>query len=198
MSGLREQKRAFVREALRTAALELFAEQGFAETTVAQIAARVGVSERTFFRYFKAKEDVLLGPLSHLLPRLEELLRAQPDDLPPLAAVAGAMVELADDIAGARPVDPSLVPGDIDQAQMFSRAVHLMQEWQDAIRDEVARRTHLGPDEAYPQLVASVALGVVRGTILNGSTLRAEWRRSFDLVAAGLPAPKARKSRRAG
>jgi AcrR family transcriptional regulator len=49
------------REQLLTAALELFASQGYHETTVAQIVARVGVSEMTFFRHFPSKEDSLLA-----------------------------------------------------------------------------------------------------------------------------------------
>jgi AcrR family transcriptional regulator len=49
------------RERLLNAALELFASQGYHETTVAQIATRVGVSEMTFFRHFQSKEDSLLA-----------------------------------------------------------------------------------------------------------------------------------------
>lgn len=54
-------KRERTRERLLGAALELFASQGYHETTVAQIAARVGVSEMTFFRHFQSKEDSLLA-----------------------------------------------------------------------------------------------------------------------------------------
>ena len=49
------------RDQLLAAALELFASQGYHETTVAQIAARAGVSEMTFFRHFSSKEESLLA-----------------------------------------------------------------------------------------------------------------------------------------
>jgi AcrR family transcriptional regulator len=47
------------RERLQAAALELFAEQGYDGTTVAEIAAKAGLTERTFFRYFADKREVL-------------------------------------------------------------------------------------------------------------------------------------------
>ncbi|MFC0545688.1 TetR/AcrR family transcriptional regulator [Kutzneria chonburiensis] len=57
--GLRERKKLMAKQALRTAALELFAGQGFEATTVDDIADRAEVSRASFFRYFSAKEDVL-------------------------------------------------------------------------------------------------------------------------------------------
>ncbi|MEZ0491594.1 TetR/AcrR family transcriptional regulator [Kineococcus sp. TBRC 1896] len=47
------------RERLQTAALDLFVEQGYDETTVSQIAARAGVTDRTFFRHFTDKRESL-------------------------------------------------------------------------------------------------------------------------------------------
>ena len=58
--GLRERKKAKTRAAIQAHALRLFAQQGYAETTVDQIAEAVGVSQSTFFRYFPTNEDVVL------------------------------------------------------------------------------------------------------------------------------------------
>ena len=53
-------KTELTRERIETAAMRLFVEQGFEETTVAQIAEAAGVSEMTFFRYFTSKDAVVI------------------------------------------------------------------------------------------------------------------------------------------
>ncbi|MER5353243.1 TetR family transcriptional regulator [Kitasatospora sp. NPDC002551] len=59
--GLRDRKRARTRQAIRTAGLDLFEEQGFEGTTVDQICRRADVAHRTFFRYYECKEALLFG-----------------------------------------------------------------------------------------------------------------------------------------
>src|SRR5690242_5924684 len=79
----RDRKRAATQEALHAAALRLFAERGYAATTVTDITDAVDVSERTFFRYFPTKEDVLLHDLREMRTRLAEALVGRPADEPP-------------------------------------------------------------------------------------------------------------------
>jgi len=62
--GLRERKRQRTRQALVSAAMRLFEEKGYEETTVAEIAAAAEVSTKTFFNYFTAKDEVLFPHLS--------------------------------------------------------------------------------------------------------------------------------------
>jgi AcrR family transcriptional regulator len=74
--GLRERKKQQTRETIQRAALRLFAERGYDQTTLADIATAANVAPRTIFAYFESKEDILLceenGFLSQLKRRLDE------------------------------------------------------------------------------------------------------------------------------
>lgn len=73
------------RTRLQNAAVALFAEQGYDRTTAAGIAARAGVTERTFFRHFPDKREVLFDGGSVLSTALAESIAGMPDGLAPLA-----------------------------------------------------------------------------------------------------------------
>ena len=77
--GLRERKKAKTRAAIQEHALRLFRDQGYAETTVQEIAAAAEVSPATFFRYFPTKEDTVV--FDRLDPMMIELFRSQPAEL---------------------------------------------------------------------------------------------------------------------
>src|SRR5436305_471331 len=69
------------------AAIELFAEQGYDATTVAEIAERAGLTKRTFFRYFTDKREVLFFGSQELERMWLQALTATPTDISPLGAV---------------------------------------------------------------------------------------------------------------
>src|SRR5262245_36499077 len=75
------------------AAVELFAERGYKETTAADIAARAGVSRRTFFYYFRSKDDILFSVEQENLEVLTSLVRGQRASLTDLEAVEAAWKE---------------------------------------------------------------------------------------------------------
>ena len=76
---------------LEEAALELYAERGFEQTTVAEIAERAGLSERTFFRHFADKREVLFSGAGSLQELLVNTVAASPDAMAPIDAVAVAI-----------------------------------------------------------------------------------------------------------
>jgi AcrR family transcriptional regulator len=76
---------------LERAALELYREHGFEQTTVAQIAERAGLTKRTFFRHFVDKRDVLFSGAESLSETVVRAVREAPDSYSPLAAVAAGL-----------------------------------------------------------------------------------------------------------
>src|SRR5690348_11410202 len=90
---------------LAVAAMELFGERGFEATTVADIAARAGLTKRTFFRYFGDKREVLFAGSEALREKFVEAVAAAPADDSPLDAIAAGLDAMADLLAelGGRP-----------------------------------------------------------------------------------------------
>jgi len=86
--GLRERKKIKTRLAIRREAFRLFDANGYAATTVEQIADAADVSPSTFFRYFPSKESLLLA--DDLDPLVLAAFKAQPPDLSPSQAIRRA------------------------------------------------------------------------------------------------------------
>jgi AcrR family transcriptional regulator len=80
---------------LQEAALALYSERGFDQTTAAQIAARAGLTERTFFRHFADKREVLFGGSALLQERIVAGVAGAPPGDGPLDAVAGGLAAAA-------------------------------------------------------------------------------------------------------
>jgi AcrR family transcriptional regulator len=76
---------------LQRAAMELFAQRGYARTTVEDIAARAGLTERTFFRYFADKREVLFGGAKDLEKLIVGAIAIAPKTMAPLDVVAAAL-----------------------------------------------------------------------------------------------------------
>src|SRR5690242_13508741 len=90
-AGLRERKKERTRRTIRTEAMRLFKRQGYAETTVEQIAAAADISPSTFFRYFPSKEQVALT--DDMDPIMLRAIEDQPLELSPLAAFRNAVTQ---------------------------------------------------------------------------------------------------------
>jgi AcrR family transcriptional regulator len=89
--GLRERKKQQTTDALVSAALELFGRQGYERTTVREITDIVGVSERTFFRYFAGKEELVVSLVAAGTDRFLRELAAGPACQAPVEAMLEAL-----------------------------------------------------------------------------------------------------------
>jgi AcrR family transcriptional regulator len=86
-AGLRARKRERTRDAIADAAISLFLARGFDHVPVADIAARAEVSKPTLFRYFPAKEDLVLHRIADHNGEAARVVRARPPGVSPLAAL---------------------------------------------------------------------------------------------------------------
>jgi AcrR family transcriptional regulator len=80
---------------LEQAALDLYSERGFEQTTAAQIAERAGLTERTFFRHYADKREVLFGGAHELETAFVDTLAATPDTAAPIDAMASTLETVA-------------------------------------------------------------------------------------------------------
>ncbi|MFF5297333.1 TetR/AcrR family transcriptional regulator [Paractinoplanes globisporus] len=162
--GLREEKKARTRAALVGAASRLFAEKGYDGTTVADIAAAAGVSTRTFFGYFRAKEDVLFaGTDARLAAMAEAFGEVRPES--PLAAVhqiVERVLAASDDLADTRRMAVMLARPEL-RAQAMERLIaaqRLIAEW---LRRGYPDRL----DDTRAGAAAGALVGALVGAILS-------------------------------
>lgn len=158
-SGLREQKRKQTHARITEAGLRLFRAQGYEATTLDAIAAEAGISRRTFFHYFKSKDDILLSLQSGPGEALAAALAARHEGLTPFAAVRGAMLALV----AQYPPDELIA---LDRLMRSSEAIQARKQASYA-RDEAlvleALRTHWPEkSDTHLRMVAMLAIGVSR------------------------------------
>lgn len=168
---------------LRAAALELFTEAGFENTTVAQIAERAGVTERTYFRYFSDKREVLFDGQSSLQSVFVEGMREAPTDAAPLEVARVALHRVAEFFSSERraystarrqliEANPSL--GEREQFKLLALAAAIAQ----AFRDR-------GMGEPSATLSAQSALAVFHVAFVQWTT-PGETRDYADLADAAI------------
>src|SRR5215467_10451015 len=87
----RDRRKDRTRRVIQTEALRLFADKGFAATTVDEIAAAADMAPRTYFRYFPAKEEVVFW--ADYQPMLASLVAARPSDEPAIQALRHGIVD---------------------------------------------------------------------------------------------------------
>jgi AcrR family transcriptional regulator len=162
--GLRSLKKRKTRLAIQGAALELFAEQGFEETTVEQIAARAEVSTATFFRYFRTKGEVIFSDQAYQHSVLEQAIIERPGSEDDLAAIRNAVRERWLPL-----LDPEQT---VRQARAAATSpllrglgTDLAFKWQDLISGALARRRGLEAPDQKCRLTAATVFSIFSATV---------------------------------
>ncbi len=158
-ASIAERKRQLVRNELAEAAVALLADQGFEETTVDQIVAAVGMSRRTFSRYFESKEDVVVHLLAGAGAQMCAELHARPEDEPPALALRHAVSVFTSICRVDRERTLRVSRLILDTPALLARFLERQSQWQAEMAGILARRTGLDPDaDLRPALAAGVAL----------------------------------------
>ncbi|MET8504104.1 TetR family transcriptional regulator [Streptomyces sp. NPDC004787] len=169
--GLRERKKQRTRDALIRVALELFTTQGFEQTTVDEIADAVDVSQRTFFRYFAAKEDVAFAVQQMVEERFVRALSERPPEEGPFDAMRNAVLSawdtIGESIEEVVPVELYLRTFQSIESTPALLAVHLRRttEMEETIAAVIAEREGLDVDaDPRPRIAVAAFSGVMRVT----------------------------------
>ncbi len=147
---------ALVREGIADAAVRLFLERGFHETTIDDIAAEAGVSRRTYFRYFASKDDAILEYISLLTGRITRALEARPTEEPGLTALQNAMREVLMDEVQDTPLARSLTGLIIETPALRDRQLGINAAMEARVASILSNRLGLAAVDTTARLVAAL------------------------------------------
>ncbi|MBB6552907.1 TetR/AcrR family transcriptional regulator [Nonomuraea rubra] len=196
VEGLRERKKQRTRQALIEAALRLFQEQGFEETTLAEIAEQADVSTRTFFSYFAGKEDVVFYDTK---TRLDLALRVM-EGRRPDETVTGVLMRIVEESFEQAVAYQDLTSEDavlrvrliLTEPALQARALHLLFDTQlklaVALHDAFPELTRVDAAAAVGALIGAVKLGVM-STLEEEQSLEdilGNARRAAEVAISGL------------
>ncbi|WP_019630222.1 TetR family transcriptional regulator [Actinomadura atramentaria] len=166
-AGLRERKKQRTRLALIDAALDLFLRQGYEETTIDEIVAAVEVSQRTFFRYFATKEDVLTGFFADFDEVLIRAVRERPAAERPFTALAEATRSMLRSVADSGAAGVARFRG-VRQVMernpvLLAAQMARFQAAEEALTRVVAEREGVDPaEDLRPELIVAFHVATMR------------------------------------
>jgi mycofactocin system transcriptional regulator len=147
------------RDYLERVAFDLFARRGFSETTVEMVAEAAGVARRTFFRYFRSKNDVVWGNFEEHLEQLRARLEAVPSRTPLAEALRVCIV-------GFNEVPPGELRRHRKRMELILTVPELQADsalrysaWKDTVAEFAGARLGEHPRSLRPQVIARCALG---------------------------------------
>jgi AcrR family transcriptional regulator len=213
--GLRERKRRLTRQLISDAATALFASRGFDEVKVAEVARRVGVSEKTIYNYFPTKESMVLDTADEMVEGLAAALRGRAPEESITEAVVRALVNETARFDADADALSEMVPAFV---AMIEQTPSLHAAWlgvnaqlADVATEELARQAGVDPRDPEPLIAGRALVGLVdvgmrsrvrhiedglRGDELN-QKVQQDVRRAARLLDTGLWAFNLPASRRA-
>ena len=203
-AGLRERKKEQTRQAIREAAIRLFADRGFESVTVTEIASEANVSAATVFNYFATKDEIVFAGMEVFETALLHAISDREPGTSVLAAFKGFLLDTHGMLVSTDPdVAPRLAeisrvilgsPALLDrEGQIFSRFAR-------ALAGLIAEETGAAADDMSPSVAANTLIGVHRAMLdqvrrraassspllIIAGDVRANAERTLTLLATGL------------
>ena len=129
-----------MRDEVAAVAVALFARDGFAKVTGADIAAAAGISTRSFFRYFDTKEDVVLSRFDEAGERIRRTLERRPAAESAVAALRTALHVLFDDPVFPPDQLPAIASLALQTPSIRARQLEKLERWEQLLAPEIVRR----------------------------------------------------------
>jgi TetR/AcrR family transcriptional regulator, regulator of mycofactocin system len=191
-------RRSTTGDHITSVALDLFAERGFDEVSVDDVARAAGIARRTLFRYYPTKNAIPWGDFGAHLEHMRDLLDRVPTDAPTSVALRSALLAFNDfdEAEAARHRQRMRVI--LETAALQAHSMTMYAGWRTVIADFVARRLGLDATDLVPQTTAwsmlGVALSAYESWLADESvSLPTALGAAFDTVSAGLAALDRRK-----
>ena len=196
----RERRRLLTRREMAKVAVRLFTEKGYAATSAGEIANAANYSERTFFRHFARKEDVVFYDHPERLHSMQLKFANQPHESA-WEVVRDALIANAREWEQS---DPELTRARIrlfySEPVLLARYLEITMEWENAVSELAARETGADPEsDVRARLVATTTIGAFRAAsrawlAAPNQPLADHIRSTFDLIESGSVIPHPRPS----
>lgn len=144
--------------ALEAVALQLFAERGFENTSVEDVAAAAGVGRRTAFRYFRSKSDMVWGDFEGELGRLRRWFEQCPDDVPLMEAIRRGVVEFNRFPADVEVMHRRRMALILTTPALQAHSTLRYADWRRVVADFAARSLDRPAHTLLPRLIGHTAL----------------------------------------
>lgn len=158
--GLRERKRRETLQRITAAGMRLFIKQGYDNTTLDEIAAEAGISRRTFFYYFKSKDDILLSMQRSNSDKLAVAVRNAPKGKKPLDTIRDAVIQLCESIPPKEMIAIHRLMKSSEAVQARKHATYVENE--NAIVEALRDRFSDPKSETSLRVVAMMSVGAMR------------------------------------
>ncbi|HEV3229705.1 MAG TPA: TetR family transcriptional regulator [Solirubrobacteraceae bacterium] len=182
--GLRERKKQHTRQLISDTARRLFAERGFEQVTVADVARAADVSEGTVFNYFPAKEDLVYGRMEAFEEEMMRAIRERPSGESMLSAFGRFVLEprglLATNDAQASEELAKVTRVIAESPALLAREIQIFERYTRTLAGLIAQETGNAHDDVEAWVTANALIGVHRALIDH---VRRQ-------VLAGVPTPR--------